>query len=415
MKDGLRGTFFATEDVTGESIFTQERMGTDFWFNVNWLNGQVKPVAGTWTGNLSVPEDGTYQFVMTHAGSVRVFVDGKQVLQGAAQDSAWHGGQSSSGTIELQAGKVHELLIEYVRPAQQEVIHFNLGIGMTFPSGVDPRLARAVEAARSCDVAVVFAGYPEGFETEGTDRPSMNLMGNQEALINAVAAANPRTVVVLNAGAPVAMPWLDRVAAVVLAYYPGQESGNALSAVLLGEVNPSGKLPVTFPVRLQDCPAYTNNSYPGCREVVYGEGIFVGYRYFDTRDITPLFPFGHGLSYTEFEYSNLVISKPVKGKAEVEVSLEVKNTGKVSGKEVVQLYVADPQASLPRPTKELKGFAKIELKPGQTKTLTFSLDERSLAYFDPVARKWVAEPGEFKILVGSSSRDIRLEGTFLLE
>ena len=234
-------------------------------------------------------------------------------------------------------------------------------------------------------------------------------------MIAAVAAANPRTVVVLNVGAPISMPWVDQVSAILLAYYPGMENGNAVAAVLLGKVNPSGKLPVTFPACLEDSPAWINASYPGCREVNYGEGIFVGYRYYDMKDVTPLFPFGHGLSYTSFAYSNLKVSKKVKAGKMVEVSLTVTNIGKAAGKEVVQLYVSDLKCSLPRPPKELKGFAKVALAPGEAGTVAFSLDERALSFYDPHEHAWVAEPGEFEVLVGSSSRDIRLKAKFTLE
>ncbi len=244
--------------------------------------------------------------------------------------------------------------------------------------------------------------------------PSIDLMGKQNELIAAVAAANPRTVVVLNAGAPVTMPWIDQVAGVVEAYYPGMENGRAVASVLLGTVNPSGKLPVTFPVRLEDSPAFINASYQGCREVNYGEGIFVGYRYYDKKNVTPLFPFGHGLSYTTFEYSELRVSPQVKKGEAVKVSLTVKNTGKVAGKEVVQLYVNDQKSSLPRPLIELKGFAKVDLKAGKSKTVKFTLDERALSFYDPHAQAWVAEPGDFEVLAGSSSRDIRLKAGFKL-
>jgi beta-glucosidase len=272
-----------------------------------------------------------------------------------------------------------------------------------------------VAMARSCDVALVFAGYPEAYESEGTDRPSIELLGKQNELIAAVAATNPRTVVILNTGAPVSMPWADQVEAILLVYYPGMENGNAVVNVLLGKVNPSGKLPVTFPVRLEDNPAFINSSYPGCREVNYGEGIFVGYRYYDMKEVAPLFPFGHGLSYTTFAYSDLKVPKKVKAGEKVEVSLKVRNSGEAVGKEVVQLYVSDLQSSLPRPLKELKGFTKVALKPGEAGTVAFSLDERSLAFYDPVKKDWVAEPGEFEVLIGSSSRDIRLKSNFRLE
>jgi len=280
-------------------------------------------------------------------------------------------------------------------------------VGLTYQAGKDPRLARAVALARKSDLAVIFAGLPEGFESEGRDRSDMNLPGGQNALIRAVAKANPNTVVVLNAGSPVNMPWLEDVAGLVEAYYPGQENGNAVAQILLGKVNPSGKLPITFPKRLEDSPASINSPYPGCREVNYGEGIFVGYRYYDIKDIEPLFPFGFGLSYTTFEYGKVKAPRTVRRGENFIVSLTVKNSGKVAGKEVVQLYVADKQSSLPRPPIELKGFAKISLLPGESRVITFTLDPRSLSFYDPQKKQWVAEPGDFEVQLGASSRDIR--------
>jgi beta-glucosidase len=276
----------------------------------------------------------------------------------------------------------------------------------------DQRIARAAELAARCDLAVIFVGMPEFYESEGHDRPDMNLPGPQDELIQAVVAANPRTIVVLNAGSPVSMPWIDQVPAVLDAYYPGLEGGKAITNVLLGEVNPSGKLSVTYPRRLEDTPAFTN--YPGTREVRYGEGIFVGYRHYDARGIEPLFPFGHGLSYTTFEYGPLQVSQPVGPGEPVRVSVAVRNNGKSAGKEVVQLYLQDKQASLPRPPKELKGFTKIELGPGETRTVNFDLDQRALSFFDPYQNQWICEAGEFEILIGSSSRDIRCQETFNL-
>ena len=208
------------------------------------------------------------------------------------------------------------------------------------------------------------------------------------------------------------MPWLDVVPAVLEAYYPGQEGGNAVTSVLWGDVNPSGKLPVSFPKRLEDNPAYLY--YPGRREVYYGEGIFVGYRYYDTRKVEPLFPFGHGLSYTTFEYRDLKVLTSGKLDEPVDVLVTVRNSGPRAGKEVVQLYVSDKQSSLPRPVKELKGFKKIELQPGESRTVSFTLDQRAFSFYEPYQDRWVAEPGEFAVLVGSSSRDIRLEMGFTL-
>ncbi|MGQ9780604.1 MAG: fibronectin type III-like domain-contianing protein, partial [Bacillota bacterium] len=204
---------------------------------------------------------------------------------------------------------------------------------------------------------------------------------------------------------PVTMPWIDSVPAVLQAFYPGQEGGRAIARILLGEVNPSGKLPVTFPRRLEDTPAFLDSL--GGLEVRYGEGIFVGYRYYDRRGIAPLFPFGHGLSYTTFAYDEFVAPRQARIGEPVRLSVRVTNTGPRAGKEVVQVYVRDVESSLPRPPKELKAFAKVALAPGESKTVEFALDGRAFAFYDPYRGRWTVEPGEFELLVGSSSRDIR--------
>ncbi|HEX2981340.1 MAG TPA: fibronectin type III-like domain-contianing protein, partial [Anaerolineaceae bacterium] len=211
-------------------------------------------------------------------------------------------------------------------------------------------------------------------------------------------------------GSPVSMPWIDQVAGVVQLWYAGQEAGTALADVLFGDVAPSGKLPLTFPKRFQDNPAFIN--YPGENgQVLYGEGLYVGYRYYDHKDVQPLFPFGFGLSYTTFEYANLRID-PVETLAgqPVQIRLDVTNTGARKGQEVVQLYVHDVEARLPRPDKELKAFAKIALEPGETQTVQFTLDQDAFWYYDPQNEGWGVDPGVFEILVGASSRDIHLVG-----
>jgi beta-glucosidase len=261
-------------------------------------------------------------------------------------------------------------------------------------------------------VTIVFAGLTNEWESEEFDRPDMELPGDQVKLIEQVAAANPNTIVVLHAGSPLNLSWLDQVAVVVQAWYLGQETGNAIADVLFGDVNPCGKLPTTFPKRLQDNPAYLN--YPGENgQVLYGEGLFVGYRYYDKKDIAPLFPFGYGLSYTTFAYRNLRLSQTEYAPGDtIRLSVDVENTGSRAGKEIVQVYLHDVESRLVRPEKELKAFAKVALEPGETKTLTFTLDEQALSYYDPASKRWVAEAGEFQVLVGSSSRDIRLAASF---
>jgi beta-glucosidase len=242
----------------------------------------------------------------------------------------------------------------------------------------------------------------------------MELPGQQHALVELVAAANPRTIVVLNTGSPITMPWLDQVAAVMQAWYPGQECGNAIADVLFGDVVPSGKLPQTFPVRVEDNPAYLN--FPGENgKVSYGEGLFVGYRYYDKKRIAPLFPFGFGLSYTTFSYSPLRLSaQEIKPDDTLQVSVDVTNTGLRAGKEVVQVYVRDEQARLQRPEKELKGFAKVYIEPGECKTVRLSIGRSALAYYDDRTHQWVAEAGTFDVLVGASSHDIRATARFVL-
>jgi len=274
----------------------------------------------------------------------------------------------------------------------------------------------AVALARAAEVALLYIALPTYIESEGYDRTDLNLTAQQVKLIQAVSAAQPRTVVVLNNGAPVAMvEWIDGVAAVLEAYMMGQAGGIAIADVLTGRVNPSGKLAETFPLRLEDTPAYIN--WPGeAGQVRYGERLYIGYRYYDARKQPVLFPFGYGLSYTTFAYGNVRASastfKDVEG---VSVSVDVTNTGKVAGKEIVQVYVHDRQASLSRPEKELKGFAKVALEPGETRTVTIPLDFRAFACWHPEYRQWVAEPGEFDLLVAASSADIRGCVTVTLE
>lgn len=276
-------------------------------------------------------------------------------------------------------------------------------------------LAEAVEAARGADVAVIFAGLPDKFESEGFDRKYMSMPDCQNELIEKVAAVQPNTVVVLHNGSPVAMPWIDKVKGIVEAYLGGQAVGGAVCDILYGRVNPSAKLPETFPLRLEDNPSYL--SYIGEGDMVeYREGIFVGYRYYDKKKMDVLFPFGHGLSYTTFEYSNLKVDKEeMKDTDTMRVSVDVTNTGSVAGKEVVQLYVADRESTVIRPVKELRGFEKVELAPGETKTVEFILEQRAFAYYSVRIHDWHVETGEFDIMVGKSSQDIVLTKTVKVE
>lgn len=275
---------------------------------------------------------------------------------------------------------------------------------------IDPAMMEeARDLARTAEVVIVFAGLTNEYEAEGYDRDHMRLPMSHVALIETAAQVNANLVVVLNNGAPVEMPWVNQARAVLEAYLSGQAGGAAAADILLGKVNPSGKLAETFPVKLEDNPSYAH--FPeGPLNVEYRETLFVGYRYYDTAGKEVLFPFGHGLSYTRFAYSDLRVEDGAwAADKKLGVSLKVKNTGDRPGKEIVQLYVRDESASVWRPEKELKGFEKIDLAPGEEKEVRFELDERAFAFFDPLARAWRVEAGRFQILVGASSRDVRLQ------
>ena len=272
----------------------------------------------------------------------------------------------------------------------------------------DALITQAVDAAAAADVAIVFAGLPGIYESEGFDREHMRLPEQHDRLIEAVCAANPRTVVVLSNGAPVEMPWVAAPAAIVEGYLGGQAGGAAIADVLFGAVNPSGKLAETFPLRQADVPA--DRWFPGSgRQAPYREGLYVGYRYFDSADAPVLFPFGHGLAYTTFEYANLACSAGAFDQGgRLEVTFDLTNTGDRAGSEVVQLYVHSAVASLYRPEQELRGFTRVPLAPGETRAVTLTLDDSAFALYDPAAGRWVVEAGEVEIRVGASSRDIRL-------
>lgn len=277
---------------------------------------------------------------------------------------------------------------------------------------------RAVRAASQAEVVIYVGGlnHRPFFDAEGTDRKDMKLPFGQDDLLARIVAANPHTIVVLFGGAPVEMgPWLQKVPALLQAWYPGMEGGNAIAAVLFGDVNPSGKLSCTFPRRLEDSPAHALSNYPGKDGTVrYEEGLLVGYRWFDAKNIEPLFPFGFGLSYTRFEYSNLRLVKNDTQDGMLTAEFDVKNVGPRDGAEAAQLYMQDLKPRLPRPIKELKGFRKVFLKAGEMRTVSIPLDRRSFAFYDPEKHGWAAEKGDFKILIGASSRDIRLEGNATL-
>jgi beta-glucosidase len=414
---GFTVEYFNGATPAGTPVWTEQRASTELL----WLGPPPEPVnavqfAARANGRFVPQETGSYTFSLVSAGMSRLLLDGNELIENwysqEPGDSYFGMGSAERRvSVELTAGQEYTITLEYSKNAYINLSAVRLGC---LPPQPEDMMERAVALAQQSDVALVFAGLGGEWESEGFDRADMALPGEQDRLIEQVAQANPRTVVVLNIGSPIAMPWLKSVAGVVVAWYPGQECGNAIADVLFGDVTPSGKLPQTFPLRLEDNPSFLN--FPGENgKVRYGEGIFVGYRYYEKKKIDPLFPFGFGLSYTTFDYSELRLSaQEMKPGETLEVAVDITNSGERAGQEVVQLYLRDLKARLQRPEKELKAFAKVALEPGERKVVTFSLTQEALAYFDDRAHAWVAEAGEFEVLVGASSQNIRTRASFVL-
>jgi beta-glucosidase len=413
-QQGLRLEYFGNQDFSGTPVF----VSTDSHFSKLGFADEIPAAAknrfsARWQGYFWPKVSGRYEFELVHLSSATLTIDGQEIINDSL-DKEHTGfleflniGARKAG-IELTAGVAYPFKLDYV--AGKTPVPLNLlRLASRSPSG---EFSEAVKLAKESDVAVVFIGVSTTSESEGRDRADLALFGKQNALLEAVLKVNKNTIVVLNNGAPLAMPWIDQASTVIEAWLPGQEGGHAIANVLFGHTNPSGKLPVSFPKRLQDNPSYLN--YPGDQDANYGEGIFVGYRYYDKKDITPLFPFGHGLSYTHFNYSDLTLSNAVFDTEALQVSINIKNTGAMAGKEVVQLYIQDNESKVVRPIKELKGFNKVSLRPGELKKITFTLTKRDLSYFDVHSQAWRADAGKFTVLVGSSSRDIRQKVSFQL-
>jgi beta-glucosidase len=370
--------------------------------------------------------DGLHAFSLISAGRSRATLNGEPVLD------AWREWRRGNTYFTFGCDEVM-----HTRPLRAgDVVDIAVACSSAAPDGVEgppPRfgvlrlgcarlldetdLAAAEAAARAADVAVFFAGLNAEWDNEGLDRTGMTLPHRQDELIARVAAANPRTVVVLQSGAPLLLPWLDKVPAVLQAWYPGQEAGHAISDVLLGRTDPGGRLPQTWPMRLEDTVAFGDPAaYPGVDgHVLYKEGLLIGYRHHEALGLAPRFAFGHGLSYTRFAYENLALDRTnLQPGDTLTVSLTVRNTGQRRGREVVQLYVHDAQSTLARPLQELKAFEKIELAPGESRGVALQLDMRAFAAWDESRHAWVAEAGAFEIRVGASSADVRLRATVTL-
>jgi len=360
------------------------------------LPGLTADFSLRWTANLTAPATGDYTFGTETWGKMQLFLDGKPLVEQTQRREAF---SPLTATAHLEAGHSYALRVEYISQGR--------GIARALwqlPAGVEtPGIAKAVEAARHADTALIFA---TAWAHEGWDRASLALPGSQDRLIEAVAKVNPRTIVVLQTGEPVLMPWIHEVAGVVEAWFPGEEGGAAIAAAIAGDINPSGKLPMTFPASDAEVPASTALQYPGVDKVEhYSEGLNVGYRWFDAERKMPLFPFGFGLSYTRFEFSNLTTAARADGTVAVQVT--VTNKGVRTGAEVAQIYVGYPK-SVGEPPLQLRGFSKITLQPGASTQVEFNLGARAFSYWSTADHDWKIAPGMYSIAAGSSSRDLPL-------
>jgi len=408
---GLMAEYFDGDELKGTPVVSRIEQHIDYGTGIRLLFPDGTQ-SSRWTGYYTPSEAGSYDiFVQTTrevGGWYRLFVDDKLVLDSWQHMMAL----ADFRTVPLDA-KPHKIVLEQHGRGERRAVRLRMGIVSTNKLVNED----AKKLAATADAVVVAVGFDPETEAESSDR-TFRLPLGQDELIQAMAAANRNTIVVATSGGGFDMqPWLDRVPALIEAWYPGQEGGTALAEILFGDVNPSGRLPATFEARWEDNPVH-DSYYPsdGTKRVVYKEGVFVGYRGYEKNGTKPLFPFGFGLSYTTFKYANLQI-KPLPNDSlgpRYEVSFDVTNTGKREGSDVAQVYVGETQPKVPRPAKELKGFAKVRLQPGETKAVSVVLNARSFAYFDVATSQWRAEAAAFDILVGRSSQQIELRGTMNL-
>jgi beta-glucosidase len=407
-ESGLKGEYFSNEELKG----TPAMVRTDKHVHFDWGEGSFaagEPVdhfSIRWTGYFVPKDSGDYKFFTSADDGVRLYV-GDDI---AIDDWQPHAQTLDTATRHLEAGQSYKIRLEYFESVGSAIV----GFGVTRAEAFIGRETKAL-AARA-DAVVICVGFDDKTEAEGGDRTFL-LPGGQDELIRQISAVNKNVIVVLTGGGNVDMTrWIENVPAILHGWYPGQEGGTALAQILFGDYSPSGKLPVSFERRLEDNPTF-HTYYPekGTNRVQYSEGIFVGYRHFDRSETKPLFAFGYGLSYTTFAYSKLSVTPQTGNLSEpISVSFDVKNTGHREGAEVAELYVGDTHASVPRPVKELKAFAKINLKPGESRRVTLTLQRRAFSFYDVQKKDWSAEPGDFTILVGGSSDNIQLRGKYTL-
>jgi beta-glucosidase len=407
-QNGMKGEYFTNKNLEGEPAQTtvDQQINFSLDWNAPFGNFPKDNFSIRWTGYLKVDKTDKYTIDVASDDGIRLYLEDKLVID----DWKDHAVMTNSYTTKLEAGKYYKLKLEYYENVGGAIVK----LGWRMPN--EKLLTEAINAAKKSDVAVVFAGTNANYESEGFDRKNLILPNEQDQLIKEIVKANPNTVIVLTTGSPVLMnEWVADVPGIIEAWFPGEQAGNAIAEILLGETNPSGKLPMTFPQRWEDCSAF-NTYMKEDGTTRYEDGIYVGYRHFEKNKIKPLFSFGYGLSYTTFEFGELKLSsKEIKMDDKLSLSFKLKNTGNITGAEVVQLYVKDLKSSIDRPEKELKRFKKVNINPGKDETVEFELDKEALSYFDSKQKKWIAEPGEFEILIGSSSDNIKLKEKFILK
>ncbi len=350
---------------------------------------------------LSPPKSGYYTVRLSGQNSATLFLDGQPFLTNNASD----GFNSTELSVHLDEGSTYPIRVEYHAKTGDASLHLEWSLPQTAEQ-LDKEVHDVATKLRKADAVIFVGGWNHGLDTEGLDRKNMDFPRGQEELIRRVARINPRTIVVLLHGAPFTVSgWIESVPAVLDAWYPGMEGGTAIAEALAGDINPAGKLTFSWPKQLKDSPAHSIGTADK-DNVNYKEGIFVGYRYFDTRDVEPQFPFGFGLSFSDFVYSRLTIAHTARG---VHVSLDVRNTSERAGTEVVQVYVAPPKSTVSRPVHELRGFQRLTLKPSETAQVSFDLDATSFRHWDTASHAWKNDPGNYIVQAGNSSRNLPLQ------